>query len=331
MSIFRLFRKYNKFSLILTLILIISLVAGCGEIASDKYFGVDSTKETVIAEGDLPEKLTKDSSGDSSSAANLPDGTLKVHIIDIGQGLGVLFEFTEDSGTKHFALYDGGDSAHATVLLNYLSSQGVDKFEYMIVSHFDADHVCGPNVAYPVYGLNSVVYEPDYRVNTMAFRSWANVTTAASLLGNVKHPSCGDKVYLGGAEITFLSPDKPSDYYEDENNLCIGVLVKYKDSTFFCLGDGEKEEEYDLVERCNQLGIGLKSNYYIVGHHGSSSSSTEMLMKAITPEGEHTALISCGKDNDYGHPHDVVVNRLTSMGYNIRRTDTEGSIVIEVK
>ena len=86
------------------------------------------------------------------------------------------------------------------------------------------------------------------------------------------------------------------------------------------MGDAELESEYDVCDS----GLTLKSTVYLVNHHGSSSSSSQLLLKTVQPE---YAVISCGEDNDYGHPAESVIERLAEFGVEVYRTDMQGTII----
>jgi competence protein ComEC len=85
-------------------------------------------------------------------------------------------------------------------------------------------------------------------------------------------------------------------------------------------GDAEIDEELSVVES-QQV---LQSTLLKVGHHGSYTSTSEDFLKAVNPE---YAIISVGSNNEYGHPHDIVLNRLSKYCQEIYRTDIVGEII----
>ena len=93
----------------------------------------------------------------------------------------------------------------------------------------------------------------------------------------------------------------------------------YGDCSFLFSGDAEADAEEDLCDS----GQDLSADVYQVGHHGSSTSSSQEYLDAVTPE---YASISCGRGNQYGHPHDETIEKLEAMGVEYYRTDLDGNI-----
>ncbi len=106
------------------------------------------------------------------------------------------------------------------------------------------------------------------------------------------------------------------------NNKSMVMKITADDTTLLVTGDAESEEEEYLLTRNRAQ---LDADILKVPHHGSSTSSTEEFLEAVTPE---TAVISCGRNNSYGHPAAEVVARLKILGTEIRRTDFEGTVLI---
>ena len=96
------------------------------------------------------------------------------------------------------------------------------------------------------------------------------------------------------------------------------------DTGFLFTGDAEKQAERDILEYCADNGISLQADVYKAGHHGSSTSSGDVLLEAVAPA---WTVISCGKGNSYGHPHEETLEHFRMRGIQIYRTDEQGSIV----
>ncbi len=116
--------------------------------------------------------------------------------------------------------------------------------------------------------------------------------------------------------LTILSPVK--DYYENLNDYSIVLKLTYKDISFLFTADAEYEAETNIV-------ADVKSDVLKVGHHGSTSSTSNNFLKRVDPK---IAVISVGKNNDYGHPHEKILNRLRENKVKVYRTDLNGNIVI---
>ena len=118
--------------------------------------------------------------------------------------------------------------------------------------------------------------------------------------------------------LEFLGPIYLSD---NLNNMSLVIKLTYKNKTFLFMADAESEEEANLIRQYKE---NLKADVIKVGHHGSDSSSSLDFLTLVQPE---YAVISVGKDNDYGHPHQATLNALQQVGAKVYRTDRDGTIV----
>lgn len=122
------------------------------------------------------------------------------------------------------------------------------------------------------------------------------------------------------ATIEYLSPD-PLEPFKTDNDNSIVLLVTYGNTTILLMGDCERACENKLLEQHYPRDVDI----LIVGHHGSRSSSSQDFLNIIRPK---IALISAGAGNQYGHPHQEVLDRLNKIGAKIYRTDIDGSITV---
>ena len=141
--------------------------------------------------------------------------------------------------------------------------------------------------------------------------------------------------------ITFYSPLSSS--YSDNNNYSPIIILQYGDKSITLTGDAETKNEQEFVQKAKE-GEGKYSIFtdtftvdvIKLGHHGSGTSSTEGFLEVMTTDSsvdKVLVVISCGKDNKYGHPHTEVLDRLKDMGFSddrILRTDLSGDIVVGV-
>ena len=151
----------------------------------------------------------------------------------------------------------------------------------------------------------------------MLFRSPETVLKQAS---NQQFQT-GSSFTLGAAVCTLLAPVS---VYDDPNNSSIALLVEHGKNRFLFTGDAESAAEADMLEYCQAKEISIQANVYKAGHHGSSSSSHEAFLDAVTPK---VTVISCGVDNDYGHPHEETMKRFRDRGIQVFRTDEQGTVV----
>lgn len=236
-------------------------------------------------------------------------GILEVHYINVGQG-----DCTFLSCEGQTMLIDCGDLSQGTAIQNYLIKQGVEEIDYLILTHPDADHIGGAPVIITKFDIGRIFmsgYEKENRtyeklLNSMEYKyySW-------------EVPIAGDTFSLGSAEVVFIGPVND---YEDPNNSSLSFIVHNGNTSFLFSGDAESQAEYDMV--LSQAD--LCADVYKVGHHGSSTSSSTVFLSAIRPK---YAVISCGVDNEYGHPHSDVLDALEFMGVEVMRTDMQGTII----
>ena len=233
-----------------------------------------------------------------------------IHVLDVGQGLSVLIE-----SNGHYMLYDGGDSDKSSYVVSYLQQEGVPSLDYVVASHYDSDHlngVVGALNAFPV----SNVWGPNYTTDTRVFESFNSVVSQKGL--SRVQPAIGSQIQLGDATIQVLAPSGTD--YSDVNNYSIAVRVQDGNTSFLITGDAEAESEAQMIAS----GLTLDSDVYVMGHHGSGTSTSWDLLQAATPE---YAVLSCGAGNSYGHPHVESMEKLQAMEIQLLRTDKQGNIV----
>lgn len=237
------------------------------------------------------------------------DAPFSVTMLDVGQGLSILIR-----ADGHTMLYDGGGRDYSSYVVSYLHQRGITTFDYLVASHYDDDHINGL-----VGVLNTATVKkailPDYTADTRVYESLQRTVQRKDV--PVVHPQRGDTYNLGKAKITVLSP---ANYNQEiENNNSIAMRIQYGAFRVILTGDAEYDAEQAMV----RSGLPLKSDLYVVGHHGSGSSSSRAFLRAIQPS---YAFLSVGTDNEYGHPTQKVMDRLRSAGVSLFRTDKQGEV-----
>lgn len=233
-----------------------------------------------------------------------------VHILDVGQGLSILVE-----SQGHAMLYDGGDRNKSSFVVSYLKEQDIKNLDYVIASHYDSDHLNGVVGALNVFSVKQV-FAPDYTTDTRVFNSFHSIVKTRKI--PKKQPSVGSKYQLGDATVQILSPSGSD--YSDVNDYSIAVRIVDGDTSFLITGDAGAQAEKEM---CSSR-LDLDSDVYVMGHHGSGSSTSWDLLQKVTPE---YAVVSCGTGNSYGHPHAESMEKLQSMEIPLLRTDKQGTLV----
>lgn len=250
----------------------------------------------------------KDSTEDVQESV---DGTMAVHFLDVGQGLAV---FVQCDGEN--LIYDGGDRGTSSEVVAYLKNMGVETLDYLISSHYDADHVSGLIGCLNAFHVENVICA-DYVHDSKTYQSF--ISTVAEKGLEMQHPSVGTEYTFGSGSFTIMAPEEFEAGESNENSVVIR-LVHGKNS-FLITGDAEHKSEEAMCES----GMELESTVLVPGHHGSATATTWDFLMQVVPE---YAVISCGDGNSYGHPHEETMEKLESMDVQIYRTDKQGYISV---
>lgn len=257
------------------------------------------------ADSDSPDSSLVSPVGDEKNAS------FSLTMLDVGQGLSVLIE-----ADGEYLLYDGGGRSASSYVVSYLQQHGVDQVRWLVASHYDEDHISGL-----VGVLNTVEVEeallPDYTTDTQIYQSLQNAIAEQNV--PVVTPLQGDLYTLGNAEIEVVGPGNNHYAKDNDNSLCLRVSY----GNFQCLltGDAEQDAEEDMV----QSGQDLSCDVYVVGHHGSASSSCDALLDAAAPQ---YAFLSVGEGNPYGHPAEETLEAIQRRGIAMYRTDKQGEVTV---
>lgn len=234
-----------------------------------------------------------------------------VHIIDIGQGDSIFIQTLEDKRI----LIDAGDEEAEHTVYSYLKRRGVKKIDVLIATHPDTDHIGSMDYIIDKFKI-SHFYMPDAKTDSEAFYNLLDSCRDKNL--KIEYLTKGDVLKIDSSTtMEILSPSTIT----DKNNLnSIVSLLNYKGYEFLFTGDAEKENESEILSSCNLPDI----EFLKAGHHGSSSSSTDEFIANLKPE---AVAISCGYNNDYGHPHRSVLDTFRENGSVVYRTDKNGTLV----
>lgn len=292
----------SAISILLAVLFTASALPGC---SSDTFSGGVGRQEVVSSPADT--------ASPPSDTAALPDGSdpLRVYFLDVGQG-----DCTILTQGDSAMLIDAGDNDKGTAVQSYLEYLGIEELDYAVLTHPDADHIGGADVVLYKFDCDTILM-PDAQTDT---RTYDDVIQAMNAKGeSAVHPAPGDVYEFGDACFTILAP---VDDYDDNNNNSIVLRLDHGDNSFLFTGDAENQAEEDILS----TQADVDADVLKVGHHGSSTSTSDAFLAAVSPD---YAVISCGEDNKYGHPHAETLNRLRENGITVYRTDEQGTIVAE--
>lgn len=307
------FKNVSKSLLALLIMLCLLAAAGC---SADGFGNRENTaaSENQNAKVQVEEEETE-SADTEVSAFSLDENTqagpgdLTVQFLDVGQGSATLIR---QSG--HTMLVDGGDRETSSFVVSFLKEQGITSLDYVVVSHYDSDHLAGIIGVLNAFECSTVL-APDYEGDTKLYESFLSTVEEKEL--PVIYPRLGDTFSFAESSFRVVSP--VSYEYRDANSNSLGIRLEYGENSFLICGDCTEESEQDML----YLDTAVESDVYVANHHGSKYSNSQEFLGAVSPE---YVVISCGAGNSYGHPDASVLLEVQKLGAGLFRTDLQGTV-----
>lgn len=270
---------------------IISSIIGIIVVLLAGYFGIDLTQDS---------KVPKDSK-------------LMISYMDVGQGDA---EYIKVNGND--ILIDAGPRSNSKELLEQLKAKNIDDFELVIATHPHEDHIGGMVDVFKEYEVKAF-YSPKITHTTKTYENLVKAVKDEGL--KTKELKGGMVIDLGeGAKFEVFTPQKSE--YEELNDYSPIMKLSFGDTSYLFTGDAEKLAEEEALAKYK---TSLDSDVIKFGHHGSSSSSSNAFIEAVSPK---YGIISCAKDNKYGHPHRETLDIIKKYNIKTFRTDTDGEIIL---
>jgi beta-lactamase superfamily II metal-dependent hydrolase len=279
-------------------------------------------------------------------------GELQVHVLDVGPINGDSILIISPAGKS--VLVDAGDARKGKVVLDALKRHNVQQLDYFIATHPHPDHIGAADEVMKVTKVLNIID------NGLAPAGWQATTPPAKVLSD-KKPAAkkadkkasvnafyeeyqeavslsgahyekaepGKKYDLGGgALLTILAPHQPFFIKErmkaggnEPNANSIVARLDYGDFSMLLPGDAEQQTEHQMLTK----DLNLQADVLKVSHHGSKYATAADFIERVKPA---VAIVSCGEWNRYGHPSQVVLDRLKAAGVKLYRTDLHGEITI---
>lgn len=236
----------------------------------------------------------------------------EVHFIDVGQGDSTLVISQGEA-----MLIDSGDKDDSNKIEKYLEKQGVTELKYLIATHPHADHIGEMSEIIDQFQVDKFIMpkvKADMTPTTTIYEKMLKSIKAKGLKITQAKPM---KFELGSCKVELFTPKKDYDNLNDYSTL---VKITDGDNSFLITGDCETAEEKDILSQ----GYDVSAKVLKAGHHGSSTSSGVDFLNKVMPR---YAVISCGKGNKYGHPHEETVTRLKKYASHLYVTADVGTIV----
>ncbi len=238
---------------------------------------------------------------------------MEIVFLDVSQGDSILLHYPHN---KYNILIDTGGNYNyeisKNIIIPYLKSKGINKIDYLILTHGDYDHMG-----------ESINLIENFKVEKVIFNCGPYNDLEKELIKvlekkKIKYYSCIKELNIDKNKLQFLNT-KEYDNENDNSNVIYTELNGYK---FMFMGDSGIEKEKDILDKYNISDIDVLK----VGHHGSKTSSDKKFIDEIKPK---YSIISVGKNNRYGHPNKEVLDTLNDS--KIYRTDQDGSIMLKIK
>ena len=230
---------------------------------------------------------------------------LSIDFIDVGQADSILVR-----NQDKVMLIDAGTNEAGETVVNYLKNLGITKIDYLIGTHPHEDHIGGLDDVINNFDIGQI-YMPKIETTTKTFEDVLDAIENKNL--TITASNKGDKIELGQAVGEFMTEP-----ILDKDNLNVSSLVlrlEFGNTSYLFMGDAEEENEETIRWP--------KTDVLKVGHHGSSTSSSESFLEQVEPQ---YAIIMAGKDNSYGLPTQETIDKLNNRGSEIYRTDEDGTI-----
>lgn len=245
-----------------------------------------------------------------AGALRYTSGDLDAVMLDVGQGASMVLCSGDsfalvDCGSSN-SWYDAGDIA-----AEQLDTMGSGKLDYLILTHYDSDHVNGVAALLDRVKIGEVLL-PDTEDDSGLRDTLVSAVEAAG--AKARYIREETVLSFGESTLTVFPPTGGT----GDNEKGLTVLVSCGDQDLLITGDMDSAAEARLLETYDLPDIEVLA----AGHHGSKTSTSKALLEALTPE---TVCISVGS-NSYGHPAEETLRRLVKAGCAVCRTDKQGSI-----
>lgn len=312
-------KSSNKGVLIITLIVVLfSIFLAVGE----QYNLIDTEQLSILLYGDKSEtenEIVEELSASKQTDKTSPETTeldktsdlIYIYFWDVGQADSILL--TSDDKTM---LIDAGTNEAGKTVVNNIKALGIEKIDYLIGTHPHEDHIGGLDDVINSFEIGRI-FMPKIQTNTKTFEDVLDAIKNNGL--KVTAPEKGYEFELGkiNCEVMLCGSGTEQEQKENLNLSSIILRATYGEQSYLFTGDAETENE--------KARDWPQTNVLKVGHHGSNTSSSAKFLSQLKPE---IAIISCGKNNKYGHPKEITLNKLNKIGATIYRTDEMGTITL---
>jgi competence protein ComEC len=190
----------------------------------------------------------------------------------------------------------------------------IEKIDFLIATHPHADHIGGLPAIIEAMEIGAI-FAPYVSHTTQTYERFLEAIDQKGMQIDIARSGV-NILTTPGIQIDIVAPVR--DDYTSLNDHSAVILITFLDTAFIFMGDAEELSESHITAN-------ISADVLKVGHHGSQTSTSEEFLNRVNPT---YAVISCGRDNQHGHPHEIVLTRLNDIGAYIYRTDLQGTIII---
>ncbi|WP_157532977.1 ComEC/Rec2 family competence protein, partial [Haloferax profundi] len=277
-------------------VVVLVFIAGCTG-------GGGGTLDTGGAQPTDTTPTTQQATTTQSTTTTSVNGTLEVHFINVGQSVSTLL-IAPNGETM---LIDSGDFRDdGEPVLAYLQAHDIQRLDYLVTSHADADHIGGNAAVIEYYETEAngigAIYDPGIASTSQTYAAYLDAVEQYEV--PLYRTQAGDQISMGQVNSTVLSPPEGYLASEDRNENSIVLMTQFGSTRFLFTGDAEHEAEEYMIDT---YGENLRATVLKTGHHGSKGSTSEPFLQAVQPK---VAVVSSDYDSQYGHPNEETLERL---------------------
>ena len=239
-------------------------------------------------------------------------GDLVVHFIDVGQGDSILIEFRDKT-----MLIDAGERGMGERVIAYLEGRNVERLDVVVATHAHTDHIGGLAGVISAYPVGRFVDAAQPHPTA----TYENLLVLVEDLGIPYTAAERGQTVALDPDLEILVMNPAAEPIGEVNQDSVVLKVTYNEISYLFMGDAEKPAEKSMME----AGLDLDADVLKVGHHASRCGTSAEFLSAVSPA---ISVIQVGAGNDYGHPHEEAVERLTATGSRIYRTDLDGTVIV---
>lgn len=263
----------------------------------------------VVSQQDIQSVVSDFTSKTEQVSVSGATDAIVVYFVDVGQGDCIVVTCNGKN-----MIIDAGSGSNTKDVTSFINKVGITHFDIIVLTHPDEDHIGNLDMVVSNWAdSNTVVYAPKLVKTTLAFENFIKAIKGKGLALNA--PVSGESFTLGSATCKILAPNKAT--YDATNNYSIVLRIFNANGSFLLTGDAEVESENEITAKYT-----ITSDVLKVGHHGSTSSTSDKFYSAVSPK---YCVISVGEGNKYGHPAASILSRISYS--TIYRTDKDGTVV----